>query len=98
MSTNPSSEERLMASHLPCSLWSFLDRASLWEFYLAHPKRKSCLCLQTGLASCCIPTGWHDPDDGYVVLWGIFYALTWIPFVITLNCWMGLPHLSSGLG
>ncbi len=98
MSTNPSSEERLMAAIAHAAVVVFGPGHPCRRLYSLTQKRKSGLRIQTGFAGGCIPTDRHDPDDGHVVPLGNFYVLTWIPFVNNPELLDGPPHLSSGSG
>ena len=81
MSTNPSSEERLMAAISHAAVVVFGPGILVGVFIWLTQKEKAVYASKQGLQAAVFQLVGMILTMGMWVLWGIFYALTWIPFV-----------------
>lgn len=81
MSTNPSTEERLMASLAHASVVVFGPGILVGVFIWLTQKEKAAYASRQGLQAAVFQTIGMIVTMALWVVWGIFYALTWIPFV-----------------
>ena len=81
MSTNPSSEERLMAAISHAAVVVFGPGILVGVFIWLTQKEKTVYASKQGLQAAIFQLIGMILTMAMWVLWGIFYALTWIPFV-----------------
>ena len=81
MSANPSSEERLMASIAHASVVVFGPGILVGVFIWLTQKEKAVYASKQGLQAAIFQLVGMIVTMVMWVVWGIFYALTWIPFV-----------------
>ena len=81
MSTNPSSEERLMAAIAHAAVVVFGPGILVGVFIWLTQKEKAVYASKQGLQAALFQLIGMIVTMAMWVLWGIFYALTWIPFV-----------------
>jgi uncharacterized Tic20 family protein len=81
MSTIPSSEERLMATISHAAVVVFGPGILVGVFVWLTQKEKATYASKQGLQAAVFQLVGMILTMGMWVLWGIFYALTWIPFV-----------------
>ena len=81
MSTNPSSEERLMASIAHASVVVFGPGILVGVFIWLTQKEKAAYASNQGLQAAVFQLIGMIVTMAMWVVWGIFYSLTWIPFV-----------------
>jgi len=81
MSTNPSSEERFMAAISHASVIVFGPGILVGVFIWLTQKEKAAYASNQGLQAAVYQLIGMIVVMGMWVVWGIFYALTWIPFV-----------------
>jgi len=81
MSTNPSSEERLMAAIAHASVVVFGPGILVGVVIWITQKEKAVYAANQGLQAAVFQLIGMIVTMAMWVLWGIFYALTWIPFV-----------------
>ncbi len=89
MSTNPSSEERLMAAIAHASVVVFGPGILVGVFIWLTQKGKAAYASYQGLQAAVFQLVGMILAMVLWAVWGIFYALTWIPFV-------GNPELLDG--
>jgi magnesium-transporting ATPase (P-type) len=81
MSTNPSSEERLMAAIAHASVVVFGPGILVGVFIWLTQKEKAAYASNQGLQAAVFQLIGMIVTMAMWFVWGIFYALTWIPFV-----------------
>lgn len=81
MSTNPSTEERLMAFLAHAAVVVFGAGILVGVFIWLTQKEKAAYASNQGLQAAVFQTIGMIVTMALWVVWGIFYALTWIPFV-----------------
>jgi len=81
MSTNPSSEERLMASIAHASVVVFGPGILVGVFIWLTQKEKAAYASNQGLQAAVFQLIGMIVTMAMWFVWGIFYTLTWIPFV-----------------
>jgi uncharacterized Tic20 family protein len=81
MSTNPSTEERLMASLAHASVVVFGPGILVGVFIWLTQKEKATYASNQGMQAAVYQLVGMIVTMALWVVWGIFYALTWIPFV-----------------
>lgn len=81
MSTNPSSEERLMATIAHASVVVFGPGILVGVFIWLTQKEKAAYASNQGLQAAVFQLVGVIVTMAMWVVWGIFYSLTWIPFV-----------------
>ena len=81
MSTNPSSEERLMAAIAHAAVVVFGPGILVGVFIWLTQKEKAAYASKQGLQAAVFQLIGMIVTMVLWVVWGIFYALTWIPFV-----------------
>jgi uncharacterized Tic20 family protein len=81
MSTNPSSEERLMAAMAHAAVVVFGPGILVGVFIWLTQKEKAAYASEQGLQAAVFQLIGMILTMAMWVLWGIFYSLTWIPFV-----------------
>ena len=81
MSENPSSEERFMAAISHASVIVFGPGILVGVFIWLTQKEKAAYASNQGLQAAVYQLIGMIVVMGMWVVWGIFYALTWIPFV-----------------
>ena len=81
MSTNPSSEERLMAAIAHAAVVVFGPGILVGVFIWLTQKEKAAYASTQGLQAAIFQLIGMIVTMALWVVWGIFYALTWIPFV-----------------
>ena len=81
MSSNPSSEERLMAALAHASVVVFGPGILVGVFIWLTQKGKMAYASNQGMQAAVYQLVGMIVTMAMWVVWGIFYALTWIPFV-----------------
>ena len=81
MSENPSSEERFMAAISHAAVVVFGPGILVGVFIWLTQKEKAVYASKQGLQAAIFQLIGMIVTMAIWVLWGIFYALTWIPFV-----------------
>jgi uncharacterized Tic20 family protein len=81
MTRNPSSEERLMASIAHAAVVVFGPGILVGVFIWLTQKEKAAYASNQGLQAAVFQLIGMIVTMALWVVWGIFYALTWIPFV-----------------
>jgi len=81
MSENPSSEERFMAAISHAAVVVFGPGILVGVFIWLTQKEKAVYASKQGLQAAIFQLIGMIVTMAMWVLWGIFYALTWIPFV-----------------
>jgi len=81
MSSNPSGEERLMAAFAHASVVVFGPGILVGVFIWLTQKGKAAYASKQGMQAAVYQLVGMIVTMALWVVWGIFYALTWIPFV-----------------